>query len=191
VTAELAPDYFEPVVGWRVWLVARQHDALRLRSVAFRTVWDPRAHLVARCEGSSLIARLRRRKTHDAPRGDCGCGIHAAKHLGFAGGYLSTYDDVLAPVIVHRVIGRVSLWGSVVEGEFGWRGSYAYPEHLFVPPRLMRGPMVDADAIAAGLSPYGVPVEVLDEDEHDEIVGALAEAGQWRSRPRRRGRLVW
>jgi hypothetical protein len=104
-----------------------------------------------------------------------------------AAGYLSTYDDVLAPVVVHRVIGRVSLWGSVVEGELGFRAASAYPEHLYVPPRRANGPAVPALAIADGLADYGVPIEVLDEEEHDDIVGALEEAGQWRRRVVRTG----
>jgi hypothetical protein len=187
VIEERAPDYFTPVVGWRVWLVLRGRGALRLRSVAFQSYWYPREAMSATCEGRSLMSRIRRRAPHETPQVHCDCGIHAAKDIAMAAGYLSTYDDVLAPIVVHRVIGRVSLWGSVVEGEFGWRAAKAYPAHLYVPPRRASGPAVPADAIAEGLADYGVPVDVLDEEEHDEIVSALVDAGQWRRRVTRNG----
>jgi hypothetical protein len=187
VIVERAPDYFTPVLGWRVWLVVRARGALRLRSGAFQTFWYPREELTASCEGRSLMSRIRRRAPHETPQVHCDCGIHAAKEIGMAAGYLSTYDDVLAPVVVHRVIGRVSLWGSVVEGEFGLRAACAYPQHLYVPPRRANGPAVPARAIADSLVDYGVPVEVLDEEEHEDIVGALVEAGQWRRRVTRAG----
>ena len=59
-----------------------------------------------------------------------------------------------------RVFGRALLWGDRLEGELGWRAATAYPLALYVPATL-----ADADAIAAGLEVYGVPVE---------IAGALA-----------------
>jgi hypothetical protein len=184
-----APDYFTPIVGWRVWLVIRNHRSIRLKSVAFRTIWHPREELHARCEGRPLIARLRRRRNHETPFEDCDCGIHAAKELGFAAGYLGTYDDLLAPILVHRVIGRVYLWGSVVEGSLGWRASAAFPAHLYVPPAADSA-RVDPERVAGALHDYGVPVEVLSVEEHPEIVEALIEAGQWRAAIRRPAAVV-
>jgi hypothetical protein len=43
----------------------------------------------------------------------------------------------------------------LLEGELGWRAASVYPLALYVPATLD-----DADAIAEGLSVYGVPVEI-------------------------------
>jgi hypothetical protein len=43
-----APDYIEPIVGWRTWLVVQEGERLRLRSVVYDVLWSPRRELVAR-----------------------------------------------------------------------------------------------------------------------------------------------
>jgi hypothetical protein len=64
-----------------------------------------------------------------------------------------------------RVIGRVALWGDVVEGPFGWRASHAYPVELFVPVPLLAGiglrrrAYIDDTLLA--LEAYRVPVELV------------------------------
>jgi hypothetical protein len=63
------------------------------------------------------------------------------------------------------VIGRVALWGSVVEGQRGWRGEVAYPIELFVPASAVvqsgfrRRAYVDE--IVLGLEAYRVPVDLV------------------------------
>ena len=54
------------------------------------------------------------------PGEGCKCGIYAANETAVA---LKYSKDVL---------GRVSLWGHVVEHEQGWRAQYAYPDELYV-----------------------------------------------------------
>ena len=75
-----APDYLDPAVGWRSWVVVEQEGALRLRSVVFKTVWEPRAELRATCERPArrLRLRFRRIEPHDAPFAGCECGIYAS-----------------------------------------------------------------------------------------------------------------
>ena len=70
-----APDYIEPTVGWRVWLVvANDARQLCLRSIAFVTVWTPRAELRARCiRPRRLLARIRRESPHEVPALGCDC----------------------------------------------------------------------------------------------------------------------
>jgi hypothetical protein len=34
-----APDYIEPVVGWRTWLVVQEGEGFRLRSVVYDALW--------------------------------------------------------------------------------------------------------------------------------------------------------
>jgi len=68
-----------------------------------------------------------------------------------------------------RVIGRVALWGDVVEGPAGWRASHAYPSELYVPSPSVayRGLRQRArlDEILFGLEAYGVPVDLVAPSE--------------------------
>jgi hypothetical protein len=59
-----------------------------------------------------------------------------------------------------RVFGRVALWGKVVECERGWRATRAYPSRIYVPADTRLG-SADEVEIAAQLTEYGVPVELL------------------------------
>jgi hypothetical protein len=144
-----APDYAEPLVGWRVWVVATAPDGARLRSVVQKTVWPVGRALAAECRRHRLLRRAR----HDAPAEACHCGIYA------------TGIEELAPLLVEapwdtglRVLGEVSLWGDVVECERGWRAARAYPARLYVPLGDRRQPQ---DAVVDALAAYGVPVEPL------------------------------
>ena len=79
------------------------------------------------------------------------------------------------------MLGRVALWGQVVECERGWRGSHAYPEHIFVPTTASDGkPIARVDELALGLTDYGVPVELV---EGDDNYGALADTLAVRGEP--------
>jgi hypothetical protein len=151
-----APDYVEPVVGWRTWNAVDRHRQARLASVIQRTVWPTRAPLVAscRCVRWSLwpFGNLR----HEAPAAECGCGIYAAS-LGVVRRYLPEH---LAESFMVRVIGRVALWGVVYEHDQGWRASVAYPRSLFVPVVDLRP--ATAKRILSDLRAYGVPVRPVD-----------------------------
>jgi hypothetical protein len=144
-----APDYLEPVVGWRSWLLEAPGGEVVLRSVVRATRWPAAEPLVAEC-GRSPVA-------HPAPWARCSCGIHATR----------TPDEPIAHLEVPsrsglpQAIGRVLLWGDVVEGERGWRASHAAPELLYLP---MRGAAERErlEAFAWDLSRYGAPVVILD-----------------------------
>ena len=154
-----APDYVEPIVGWRVWVVVPDGDAgvPRLRSVVQKTVWPARRELVAECCQRRVLAKLLRRPAHDAvPLTACQCGIYATA--------LPELEPLLAEAPWEtgaRVLGQVLLWGEVIECERGWRASHAYPGRLYVPVRDGRRPRLTQEEIAAGLADYGVPVELL------------------------------
>jgi hypothetical protein len=173
-----APDYVEPIVGWRTWLVVCEGEGLRLRSVVYDTPWSPHNELIARCLSWHRAFSLpwRRRSEHVPPARGCGCGIYAAREPGEAASYLEgrSWADALG---VHRVIGTVSLWGRVVECTHGWRGSHAYPKKIYVPatraPYWLRAER--ADEVALALTDYDVPVELLDADSRgpEELVSAL------------------
>jgi hypothetical protein len=153
-----APDFVEAFESWRVWAVVRDKDGYRLASVVKSSVWPPGEPLAAGClRNSPLLARLRRRSAHTAPDQRCECGIYAAS-LSTLGPYLR---DPVGNGALARVLGRVSLWGTVIECERGFRASRAYPARIFVPvdSPLQRGHRWDA--LIAGLETYGVPVEPL------------------------------
>jgi len=172
-----APDYIEPTIGWRTWLVVPEGGAFRLRSVVYDTLWPARNELVARCLHRAVSLPWRRRSVHSPPVDDCACGIYAAREPEEAAAYLDgrSWADGLS---VHRVIGTVALWGRVVECTRGWRGSLAYPKKIYVPPT--RAPFwlraEKAEGVALDLTDYEVPVELLDEDcrSPKELVELLA-----------------
>lgn len=158
-----APDFAEAFEAWRVWRVVRHDGALALASVVKRTVWPAGTPLEAEClKALPLFDWLRRRRPHVAPEARCECGIYAAS-LECVRSYLT---DAL-PDARARVIGRVALWGSVVECERGYRASLAYPVSLYVP--LPRGSRAGAavEDVARDLERYEVPVEVLRVDRTD------------------------
>jgi hypothetical protein len=121
--------------------------------------------------------------THVAPDESCRCGIYAAATATEAAASV-TVPARPREEIVHHVIGRVSLWGTVVECERGWRAERAYPSSLAVPAPLPQAPkrhtlrrrrqwsrFRPAAEIAAALCEYGVPVELV----ACETLGELAE----------------
>ncbi|MET0188110.1 MAG: hypothetical protein ABW212_03870, partial [Pseudonocardia sediminis] len=111
---------------------------VRLRSpVKVSTEWPAGAALDARCE----------LRGHPAPEPSCTCGLYAARDpadvggVGFGGATL---------------LGCVAMWGTVVEGERGWRAGTGRPVALFCGPAL-------SEDVRAGLAvAYGVPVHRLD-----------------------------
>ena len=158
-----APDYFEPVVAWRAWKVVRSGGRARLSSLFVALTWTPDAATTARCMAWRAPWRWLRTR-HEAPREECDCGIYAttlavlAEHL--------TPRTLTSPGVQRIVLGRVSLWGSVVECVNGWRAETAYPERLFV-PRFEWRTEEQATSVAADLADYRVPVELLDGGPED------------------------
>src|SRR6266508_493591 len=152
----------------------------RLRSIVFGTNWPLGEALPARCEFALRRPWTRpwhRVPVHEAPSDDCDCGIWAAKDSAYAMSFFHLYDDLLGQRSLHRVVGSVCLWGSVVEGSLGWRATRAYPAHIYVPTHRENGRRVNAENIARGLADYGVPVEIV--GKVGERVGpALAEIRQ-------------
>ncbi len=177
----LAPDYVEPTLGWRVWDVAELDGRLRLRSPAFGTVWLPRREVIALCRRSFPSLAAAGLGDHRAPHERCCCGIYAAGRAGQAASYL-TRLFARRPGTLHRVIGRVSLWGLVVECERGWRAARAYPASIYVPsagkrrlpsPVRLPRPLVPTEEIALALADYRVPVELIDCRTKQEAVELL------------------
>jgi hypothetical protein len=161
----LAPDYAEPVEAWRVWRVGMRDGRAVLRSLFAGAVWEPVVPFVASCSGGhrSRWAPWRNKPNdHAAPELECRCGIYGVQSVAAARSYLER-----PPLLCRddRVIGRVALWGNVVEGPSGWRASHAYPIELFFPAAVVAGSGLHRRAyveeIVWALEAYNVPVDVV------------------------------
>jgi hypothetical protein len=151
-----APDFIEPFEAWRAWRVVRTGGAFRLGSVVQHTVWPTNSELSADCHRLRLFRRRRRR--HVAPDMRCECGIYAAATLE----QLRLYVVEGLRGHLSRVVGRVALWGTVVECERGFRASRAYPARLYVPADAGAQWQMSATEVALGLCAYGVPLEPVE-----------------------------
>lgn len=159
------PDFIEPLEAWRVWRVSLRQGRVVLQSLYAGVVWEPAVPLVASCTGghrSRWTPWRKRPNDHPAPELDCRCGIYGVQSAAAARSYLET-----PPLLCRddRVIGRVALWGDVVEGPSGWRASHAYPIELFLPspPEGRSGPRQRAyvNEILLALEAYQVPVDLV------------------------------
>lgn len=141
-----APDMIGSVEGWRAWNVDREPPAFgttpRLESATYSYWWTPRVKARAECPKSP---------TH-VPGEQCTCGFYAAKtleHLREMGYH--AYDEESKRVCV---VGRLAMWGKVIEGTQGWRSEFAYPHTIYVP--------FEAWKLARPIQrAYGVPVKLL------------------------------
>jgi hypothetical protein len=172
------PDCVEAVVGWRSWVATRDGDAVRLCSPLYGTVWPVGREAVAACSQPALPGHL-------APSERCNCGIYAGGSVADAT-RLDPPGTIGASPVPQRVIGRVALWGKVVECDGGWRAERGYPTHIYVPLATSAGGRVSrtrarrrAERVAHALQDYGVPVDVV-ACEPDELA-VLAEEDERRS----------
>jgi hypothetical protein len=163
-----APDYIEPVVGWRMWCTTTDDEGVALRSVHRRTVWPRGAPLVADCMCGRFQSWLLRRERHGSPSLECRCGIYASG-VPLLGAYLAEW---LMWGGTLTVVGRVSLWGRVFEHEHGWRAEMAYPLELFVPVGDF-GERRAQEAVEA-LAAYQVPVSTVDGTSVDRVLRGVA-----------------
>jgi hypothetical protein len=112
----------ETVSGWRLWqVVPWEGSQYRLAAWSLGDLVWPAGE---RCESTCLRVRD---ADHLAPQPRCGCGLYAfrSRSLAEAGLASEMRPGTLA-------LGRVSLWGRVVEHGSGWRAQYGYPYELFL-----------------------------------------------------------
>jgi hypothetical protein len=103
----------EPIIAWRAWALTGRRDGtgLLLRPVAKRArTWKPKEIVEASCRTS---------RWHEAPDPACTCGLHGTHGI-----------ELLRKTKCPAVLGRVALWGRVIEHEHGYRARFAYPQRL-------------------------------------------------------------
>ncbi len=170
------PDYLETVIGWRTWSWQRKQG---LRSVVKEETWIPGQPNSAECRETFayLGAMLKREVSlrtsfadgHRAPVDWCRCGIYALRTP--ADLPTKTGGDF-------TVVGRVRLWGHVVQGSRGWRAQFAYPDSLFLVTGSRRNSRRDLLQRALDdLERFAVPVATV---EAPRVLGAGAP--RWRDR---------
>jgi len=121
----------EPILGWRVWHVDSRDGCPSLRSWAHADAWPAGRRMEAACR--TRLGLHRRASHHDAPRAGHRCGVYAFRERGDAEALLRQLLPV-GPAVgrLPAAIGRVSLWGRVIENSGGWRAEYAYPYDLLL-----------------------------------------------------------
>lgn len=151
----MIPDYISPVVGYRVW----QWDNVGLKSLNGEK-WLAGQPLTAVCKADrwSSVSGLSRAAHHPAelPYFKCTCGVYAAKtteHLRQCG-----YRRF-------GVHGEVSLWGTVVEHERGWRAQFAYPKTLFLAADAIPFSLSEINARLRTLTEFGTDIFLLHDGE--------------------------
>jgi hypothetical protein len=163
-----APDYCEPIIGWRAWRAVENRGDVYLMSVFHRVRWPRLQALRGQCEAWHL-PWPRRQTRHAPPTTNCVCGIYASS-LAIACEYAPALPWVRDGC---AVVGTVALWGDVIEHVDGWRASFAYPVRLHVLfSNAKRGS--HATRIASALEHYGVPVEPIRAETRREAVTLLA-----------------
>lgn len=119
----------EPVVGWRAWTVVETVAGPELYSLVYAHAWPAGEPMRKVCEPGGCLAGRWPNQPH-------ACGIHAFKERSDAELYPGMWQARRtsgARFSEVYVIGRVSLWGRVVEHERGYRAALAYPFDLFLP----------------------------------------------------------
>lgn len=109
-----SPDLVHVITAWRAWRVSGE----KLQALGQNDIWEPKKILEAKCSTA---------QGHRAPQKACECGVWGFKSL----------DNLIAALKAgnyHKqsVIGKVSLWGRVIETENGFRAQFAYPEELWL-----------------------------------------------------------
>jgi hypothetical protein len=155
-----APDFTEPIIGWRAWRVMKYRDQYLLGSLFNNVAWFPATPLHAQCFPTISGS------VHRSPAETCRCGIYAARHEAIE------WASIAQRGLKSLVVGRVFLWGEVIEAERGWRAARAYPERIFVP--RIREPFEEADfRIVDGLAAFGVPVEKVRVESKSALLPTL------------------
>ena len=107
------PDLSSYIVGWRGWWIVNDE----LYSLAPRPHGGPWP--VHTANSAQCMLLMRSFDVHNPTK--CFCGIYAYKTRE------GLMRNLSSPIPNQLCMGRVALWGRVMEHEDGWRAEYAYP----------------------------------------------------------------
>ncbi len=135
----------EPVVAWRAWSMIKPNFLC-----SPGTVWMPRQPLEACCSAEHRGSWQDSPRHLVSPDAHCTCGIYSVKTEQELSNYFSIGLMKTGP----PVVGRLKIWGKIVEHDAGYRSQFAYPAQLHVLAEEWKpfAPII-SDA-------YGVPVDV-------------------------------
>jgi hypothetical protein len=134
-TGVTAPDYFEPILGYRKWTVS---DNYLYSPLKLHRRWEPMIARPATCALSDdfilaqsefrrrgysevELAKIWENLQHKSPAVNCSCGYYAAKAVVNTMGCGSI-----------SAIGVVAQWGVLQQYTNGWRSQYAYPKEFYL-----------------------------------------------------------
>ena len=135
----------EPLRGYRTWFVYARENGRVPKGTLLPLNWPL---FPAWPRGQRFEATCGKREPHEphnAPEESCECGIYARKeppehrHQWLTHGRVIDvipfaaqrgFDDDSGRVWLAH--GSVQLWGKVIEGRYGWRTQYGYPERLML-----------------------------------------------------------
>jgi len=83
---------------------------------------------------------------------NCTCGIYGSKSLE----HLPKYGFERS-----RIQGQVSLWGTVVEHQYGWRAQYAYPKSFSLLPEILPLTLTEIQSRLLSLISYGRDIFII------------------------------
>lgn len=152
--------FFEPLLGWRTWRVERHS----LYSLNWDTPWPAQQRLEGGCGfGSQAPGGF---SMHEVPFRSCHCGIYAFKTRAQAESLARRVLDLSWDILTDEeavAIGRISIWGRIIETERGYRAQYAYPYDVIVLGGTERKVQEIREFYAADVSFEEVPREWLPE----------------------------
>lgn len=119
------PDYFTPLVGWRVWS-GYDPISLGLKALTNNYYWVPDAPLTCKCEccGGPTKPSMTNMQGFYAFKSLRDL-IRQRAHVYHRGYHQSASHHM-------PIVGQVYLWGTIVDCEFGYRAEKAYPKSLLV-----------------------------------------------------------
>jgi hypothetical protein len=159
-------------------LLVSAAEGVRLSSVIYPAIWPAGRELIAACRRRRQLPRkLASEGSHAAPEAACQCGIYGATYLTLLRPYLERHatEPEAGAQLLGRVLGRVRLWGTVVECSQGWRASHAYPARIYVSSGAHKAQLLEGEQLAWSLAVYGVPLELVACQNLADLAAALAQ----------------
>lgn len=159
----VVPDSIEPLIGWRAWRVDRFGSLL---SRTCEVAWPGGSKLVASCNASG---------GHDTPQVNCSCGIYSVKTLEGAIRYVSDGNWGSSDV----AIGKIKVWGRVVQATKGYRSEFAYPIEVYLlRPTGKDNDLAPGDARIAERIQRRYDVPAIASLDLDDLIDMTLEEGE-------------